>query len=128
MSQNPRTNGLSHIAIRVRDLSRTRKFYEDVFDMQVMYDESDFLQLTTPGANDILVFEKHDHVESRNTGGIIHFGFRLRKPESIDVILRKLDEAGAEIIDTGNLCLVRRMCFSGIRMGMRLRCGMKVEG
>ena len=55
---NSKTYGLTHLAIAVKDVERTLKFYQSVFDMEVMYHEKGFLQLTTPGCNDILVFEE----------------------------------------------------------------------
>jgi len=96
---SPKTFGLTHIAVRVSDLARTRKFYQHVFDMAVMYDEEDFIQLTTPGANDVLVFEKGN--ANPKTGGIVHFGFRLKKPVDIDQVVEKIKEAGGKILSTG---------------------------
>ena len=58
----PKTYGLTHIAIAVKDLRRTLIFYQKVFDVQVMYQQNDFLQVTTPGSHDILVFEKRKAV------------------------------------------------------------------
>ena len=95
------TYGLTHLAIVVQDLDRTKKFYTQVFDMEVMYDTQDFLQLTTPGCHDILVFEKNEKVKPGATGGIIHFGFRLRRPEDMDGILKRIKETGVRIKDQG---------------------------
>ena len=100
MQRTP-TFGLTHLAIRVKDLDRTREFYQAVFDMDVMYDESDFIQLTTPGCHDILVFEKAAGTKIQPECGIAHFGFRLRRPEEIEKIFQKVNAAGAEIIDKG---------------------------
>jgi hypothetical protein len=47
------TYGLTHLAVTVADLIRTKDFYCAVFDMEVMYDDPGFLQLTTPGCHDI---------------------------------------------------------------------------
>ena len=96
-----KTYGLTHIAIVVRDLERTMRFYQDVFDMSVMYHTDDFIQLTTPGCHDILVFEKNNKVEPGNAGGIIHFGFRLRDPKAINSIIEKINLAGGKIKDQG---------------------------
>ena len=94
------TYGLTHIAIAVRDFDRTLDFYQTIFDVEVMYKEDDFLQVTTPGAHDIIVFEKKEGAFGQ-TGGIAHFGFRLRKPDDIADILEKLKRLGAIITDTG---------------------------
>ncbi len=95
------TYGLTHLAIVVRDLKRTKKFYTKVFDMEVMYDTEDFLQLTTPGCNDVIVFEKNEKIKAGHSGGIIHFGFRLRNPEDIGNVLKQIKEAGGKIKDQG---------------------------
>ncbi len=85
----------------VTDINRTMHFYQQVFDMQTMYHEKSFIQLTTPGCNDILVFEEKKTNEIGKTGGIAHFGFRLREPNDIDEIVDKVKKAGGTIIDKG---------------------------
>jgi catechol 2,3-dioxygenase-like lactoylglutathione lyase family enzyme len=95
------TYGLTHLAIVVRDLTKTKNFYTRVFDMEVMYDTEDFLQLTTPGCHDIIVFEKNEKIQAGPAGGIIHFGFRLRQPEDMDGILKKIKEAGGRVKEQG---------------------------
>ena len=96
-----KTYGLTHLAIAVEDVSRTLKFYQHVFDMQTMYHENGFIQLTTPGCNDILVFEEKKDRPIGQTGGIAHFGFRLKNPADIDEIINKVIIAGGTIIDKG---------------------------
>ena len=95
------TYGLTHLAIKVRNLKRTRQFYEAVLDMQVMYEEDDFIQLTTPGSHDILVFEKSRSTQTGKSGAIVHFGFRLRRPAAIQTVVSKIKKAGGKIIDNG---------------------------
>ena len=96
-----KTYGLTHLAIAVNDVARTMKFYQSVFDMQIMYHESGFIQLTTPGCNDILVFEERTDRPIGQTGGISHFGFRLKNPIDIDEIVNKVIIAGGTIIKKG---------------------------
>ncbi len=105
-----KTYGLTHIAIAVKDLDRTLEFYQKVFDVEVMYHQDKFLQVTTPGAYDIIVFEKkkthRDSTDSYRdrggkTGGIAHFGFRLRKAKDIDEMAERVKSAGGRIIDKG---------------------------
>jgi len=98
---NSKTYGLTHLAISVKDVNRTLEFYQKVFDMQVMYHQKGFIQLTTPGCNDILVFEENENKEIGKSAGIAHFGFRLKQPQDIDEILNKVIHAGGEIIDKG---------------------------
>ena len=65
-----------------------------------MYHQDDFLQVTTPGANDIIVFEKKK-ADPGKTGGIAHFGFRLRDAKDIDEMAKRIKSAGGTIIDKG---------------------------
>jgi predicted enzyme related to lactoylglutathione lyase len=96
-----KTYGLTHLAIAVNDIERTLKFYSQVFDMQTMYHEKGFLQLTTPGSNDILVFEEKKDRPIGETGGIVHFGFRLKDPADIEEIVNRVTIAGGTIIGKG---------------------------
>ncbi len=95
------TYGLTHLSLAVKDINRTLKFYQKVFDMEVMYRKEDFLQLCTPGRNDILVFEEKSDVPIGDSGGIAHFGFRLVDPKDIGIIESKVIEAGGTIANQG---------------------------
>jgi len=101
--KKPKTYGLTHIAVAVKDLKRTSLFYQKVFDMEVMYKEENFLQLTTPGSHDIIVFEKKKASYGK-TGGIIHFGFRLKKADDIDEMAERIQSAGGKIASKGEFC------------------------
>ena len=94
------TYGLTHLALAVKDLDITKKFYQAVFDMEVMYHEADFIQMNTPGCRDILVFEKKENASGKS-GDIAHFGFRLRSPADISIMEEKILAAGGEIISKG---------------------------
>jgi catechol 2,3-dioxygenase-like lactoylglutathione lyase family enzyme len=95
-----KTYGLSHIALAVKDLNRTLAFYQKVFDVRVMYQQDNFLQVTTPGTNDIIVFENKKAAYGK-TGGIAHFGFRLRNANDIDEMAERIKSAGGKITDKG---------------------------
>lgn len=96
-----KTYGLTHVAIAVSNVERTMEFYQQVFDMQVMYHEKGFIQLTTPGCNDILVFEEKEGSPIGQTGGIAHFGFRLKSPADINEMADKIIAAEGKIIEKG---------------------------
>lgn len=98
---NPKTYGLTHLAIAVIDIERTLQFYQQVFDMEVMYHQKDMIQLTTPGSNDIIVFEKGREDLIGKPGGIAHFGFRLREANDIEEMYKKVVEAGGTILEKG---------------------------
>jgi len=75
-------------------------FYQKVFEVEVMYYKDDFLQVRTPGANDIIVFEKKK-ADYGQTGGIAHFGFRLRSAKDIHEMANRIKTAGGTITDQG---------------------------
>ncbi len=94
------TYGLTHLALAVKDVTRTKQFYESIFSMKAMYFEKSFLQMTTPGNNDIIVFEEKENCTG-STGDIAHFGFRLKKPGDIGEMIKRIINAGGTITDQG---------------------------
>ena len=98
---NSKTYGLTHLAIAVGDVRRTKEFYHAVFGMETMYDQQGFVQMTTPGCHDIIVFEQKDNPHIGTSGGIAHFGFRLKEAKDIDTIVKKISSAGGKIIKQG---------------------------
>ena len=98
---NSKTYGLTHLAIAVNDVDRAMRFYQAVFDMDVMYHAKGFVQLTTPGCNDIVVFEEKKGKAIGQTGGIAHFGFRLKDPNDLDELIGRVKIAGGTILDKG---------------------------
>lgn len=94
------TYGLTHVALKVKDLDRTFAFYHQLFGSQIMYKEVDFIQIQTPGAKDIIVFEKADVVPA-NQSGIVHFGFRLVEPVDAERLVAEVISAGGKIKEQG---------------------------
>ena len=95
-----KTLGLTHLALIVTDPERSFQFYHDVFGMLAVYRQANFIQAQTPGARDVLVFEKGtDHVGT--SGGIKHFGFRLADARDIDKAVTTIERAGGKIKDRG---------------------------
>ena len=94
------TYGLTHVAVAVRDLDQTREFYSQLLGAIVVYQDAGFLQMQTPGSRDVLVFEKNAE-KAGQTGGVLHFGFRLKAAADIDAARAAVQEAGGTITDTG---------------------------
>ena len=95
-----KTFGLTHVAVAVRDVARTSKFYRAVLGAVEVYRQDGFVQLQTPGARDVLVFEKKPKLAGKS-GGIAHFGFRLQNPEDIGAAVRAVKKAGGRIKEQG---------------------------
>jgi catechol-2,3-dioxygenase len=95
-----KTFGLTHIALQVKDIKRSSKFYQTIFGVKEMYSYPDFIQVQTPGSKDIIVFEKQKKKTVTSTKGF-HFGFRLPKPSALKPIITKIKSAGGKIKETG---------------------------
>lgn len=94
------TFGLTHLALRVPDVERAFGFYESVFGMVAVYRSAEFLQAQTPGARDVLVFERSKQ-QTGKTGAIAHFGFRLTSPADIGTAVAAVQQAGGSIEEQG---------------------------
>jgi len=97
------THGLTHCALAVRDPHRSAAFYAAVFGSIVVYDKPDFVQLQTPGARDVLVLER-DYSQAGKKGGVLHFGFRMLRPEDIDRAAEAVIAAGGQVQSKGEFC------------------------
>lgn len=91
-----KTYGLTHVALAVRDVDRASAIYRSVFGAVEVYRQNGFVQLQTPGARDVIVLEKKSKGAGKS-GGIAHFGFRLRKPKDIDAAARAVKKAGGTV-------------------------------
>lgn len=96
-----KTHGLTHVALAVRDLDRSRRFYQGVLGARVVYEDAAFAQLQTPGTRDVIVLELRPELAGR-AGGVIHFGFRLQKPEDIDAAAAAVEDSGGRIKSRGD--------------------------
>jgi catechol 2,3-dioxygenase-like lactoylglutathione lyase family enzyme len=94
------TYGMSHVALAVRDPERSFEFYQAIFGMIAVYRGEDFIQAQTPGTFDVLVFERNPP-QAGKSGGIAHFGFRLREAQAITAAVDAVRKAGGRIISSG---------------------------
>jgi catechol 2,3-dioxygenase-like lactoylglutathione lyase family enzyme len=94
------THGLSHVALSVKDPDRSLKFYGAVFGVREYFRSDTTIQVLGPGPHDVLAFEKRP-ADAGVPGGIIHFGFRLTRPEDIDAAVAAVTSAGGTVTSCG---------------------------
>lgn len=95
-----KTHGLSHVALSVSDPDRSLAFYESVFGVREYFRSESTIQVLGPGPFDVLAFEKRP-ADAGVSGGIIHFGFRLTRPEDIDAAVSAVESAGGVVTSRG---------------------------
>ena len=95
-----RTHGLTHFSIAVRDPKASLEFYRRVLGVVPVHEADAFVQAQTPGSRDVLVFERNPRNAGKK-GGVIHFGFRLRRAGDIGRAREAIRSAGGIITDTG---------------------------
>jgi catechol 2,3-dioxygenase-like lactoylglutathione lyase family enzyme len=95
-----KTHGLSHIALSVADPDRSLAFYRSVFGVREYFRDASTVQALGPGRYDVMAFERRA-ADAGAPGGIIHFGFRLLKPEDIDAAVAAVETAGGTVTSRG---------------------------
>jgi catechol 2,3-dioxygenase-like lactoylglutathione lyase family enzyme len=99
------TEGLTHIHLVVSDMSRSLTFYGQVFGMEELFREgADLVFLRTPGSHDTITLNAdpdHERGHPGDSGGIAHFGFRLRDAADMDRAVQEVAAAGGTLLRRG---------------------------
>jgi catechol 2,3-dioxygenase-like lactoylglutathione lyase family enzyme len=96
------TEGLTHIHLVVADLERSVRFYQDVFGMKELFREGDLVFLNTPGSGDTITLNgSGDHAEAGKSGGVEHFGFRLKEGADLDDAIKQVEAGGGALVNRG---------------------------
>jgi len=94
------THGLTHLALSVQDPDRSLRFYAAVFGVREYVRDADTIQVLGPGPHDVIAFERRPEAAGVR-GGVIHFGFRLTRPQDIDAAITAVEAAGGTVRSTG---------------------------
>jgi len=93
------THGLTHINLEVSDPEVTLRFYRELFGVKEYYRDDNSIQVLGPGEHDVLAFVRSDR--AGRSGGISHFGFRLKDPHDMESAVVSAEAAGARVLRTG---------------------------
>jgi catechol 2,3-dioxygenase-like lactoylglutathione lyase family enzyme len=108
-----RIRGLTHIAIAVRDLDRSLRFYQNLFGSEVRFRDDTSIELRTPGRHDALTLQLAGKEASAGAkGGVLHFGFRLLQPMAADDIAMAVTLAGGTVEEKGEFVLGEPYVFA----------------
>jgi catechol 2,3-dioxygenase-like lactoylglutathione lyase family enzyme len=95
-----RTYGLTHIALAVRDVDASSRFYRSILGAVEVYNDGTVVQLQTPGSRDVFVLEQQP-AHAGKAGAVMHFGFRLVDPGDIRVAIDTVIAAGGTVHEHG---------------------------
>ncbi|MFF2886478.1 VOC family protein [Paenibacillus sp. NPDC057967] len=91
---------LGEVKLRVSNLERSLKFYEDIVGFRVLSRTESIAELTADGRNVLLVLEEVPNASItplRSSSGLYHFAILLPTRKDLGLSLRRLMDAGAKI-------------------------------
>lgn len=90
------SRGLTHVALKVRDLKQTEAFYTQVLGLKVAFRHPpSMIFLSTPGSSDLLNFVQSSQKLTGNQG-LEHIGFKVTA-SGLKQMEKKLKEHGVKI-------------------------------
>jgi catechol 2,3-dioxygenase-like lactoylglutathione lyase family enzyme len=97
------TEGLTHIHLLVSDLDRSLAFYQTAFGLEELFrDGPTMVFLQPPGSRDTVTINEDPRRRDRvGTGGIDHFGFRLRPGVDLDAAIVEVIAGGGTLVERG---------------------------
>ena len=88
-------------AISRKDIERPLRFYQQVFGMQEKFRDGDLVFLNTPGSGDSITLNPHDDGSAGESGGVEHFGFRLKPGVNHDDAVEAVVAGGGRLVRRG---------------------------
>jgi len=94
--------GLRHLALKVTDLARSRKFYEEFFDMKVVWEPDPENVYLSSGLDNLALHQIPAADVSRYRSAkdqlLDHLGFIMDSPASVDRLFEQAKQSGATIV------------------------------
>ncbi len=94
--------GLRHLALRVKDIARSRAFYEGLLGMKVVWEPDPENVYLTSGLDNLALHQvAPDQIDRMRAGDdqpLDHFGFIVKSPEEVSGIFEIIEGAGVKIV------------------------------
>ncbi|MDH3504790.1 MAG: VOC family protein [Nitrospirota bacterium] len=102
MQEKRKTRGLRHLALRVRDVLVSQRFYERLFDMKVVWQpDHENVYLSTGYDNLALHQVSSEELSQFNLSQVHpldHLGFLMDSPANVDALFKEATEEGITIV------------------------------
>ncbi len=102
VDQPVRVQGLRHLALKVTNLAKSQAFYQNLFDMQVVWQPDEENLYLSSGVDNLALHQipaSEVQQYQRGQGQFLdHFGFLMDSPESVDQLYQRVQEQGATIL------------------------------
>ena len=94
--------GLRHLALRVTDMARSRKFYEGLLGMKPVWEPDSGNLYLSSGIDNLALHEipQQDHARFRagDDQPLDHFGFIVERPEAVEEVHKRMADARIRIV------------------------------
>ncbi len=93
--------GLRHVALRVRDIQESLRFYRDALQMKIEWQPDLKNIYLTSGSDNLALHEvayPAPELSSPRSTGLDHFGFLVSRPEEVDEWARILESRGVKLM------------------------------
>jgi catechol 2,3-dioxygenase-like lactoylglutathione lyase family enzyme len=91
--------GLRHIALKVKDIKRSKAFYQDTFGMQVVWEPDVQNVYLSSGSDNLALHEISTDMEPLSANQLLdHFGFIVDKAETVRELEKRFRAKGVKII------------------------------
>ena len=109
-----KTQGLRHLALRVRNVQVSQAFYERLFDMKLVWQPDPENVYLSTGVDNLALHqvstEEFEKFASSPHHPLDHLGFLMDSPESVKAMFQEVSAQGVTIVKP--LKLHRDGCFS----------------
>ncbi len=98
--QSPPLRGLRHLALKVSDIGKSRRFYEGVLGMQVVWEPDPENLYLSLGSDNLALHQipPGETWAAERGQRLDHFGFIAENESIVDAMARKMEAAGVPII------------------------------